>query len=348
MKFFHLIPHETNFDFIGKFKYFLVFSVVTILATIVGMFTKGLNYGIDFTGGTVMQVKFVKPTDTEQVRKLATDAGAADATVQALESNNTEYLITTRLHSTAKKKHATAAPEAAKAEATPPGQVEKTPVAGAGEEVAAETFSSKLISLAGPDNLKIMSLDVVGPKVGQELKLAALRSLFYTIMIIIIYIWLRFDFRFAPGATVAMVHDLMMCTGFYMLTGKEFTITAVAALLTIAGYSVNDTIVIYDRVREMFKKGATTQPLGEVINHALNVTLSRTLLTSGVTLISVLPLIFFAGGEIRDFAIAMVFGIFVGTYSTIYVASPMTIWVEHFMEKKNPKDVRGKRPLPVG
>ena len=174
--------------------------------------------------------------------------------------------------------------------------------------------------------------------------MAAMLSLFYSIILITIYIWLRFDIRFAPGATFAMLHDLMMATGFYLVTGREFTITAIAALLTIAGYSVNDTIVIYDRVREMLKKAGAPLPLPETINKAVNVTLSRTLLTSGVTLISIVPIIFFCKGEIQSFALAMCFGIFVGTYSTVYIASPLTVYVDKFIERRK-KGAVNTRPV---
>jgi preprotein translocase subunit SecF len=140
-----------------------------------------------------------------------------------------------------------------------------------------------------------------------------------------------------------MVHDLVMATGFYMLTGREFTITAIAAMLTIAGYSVNDTIVVYDRVREMLRQGGANMPLSQTINKAINLTLSRTILTSLVTFISVVPIIILCKGEIQSFAIAMCFGIFVGTYSTVYIASPFTIYVEKFLDARSGKS-KSSRP----
>lgn len=313
MKFFQLIPPDTNFDFIGKFKYFLAFSFITLIAVVVGVSTKGLNYGIDFTGGTVMQVKFKSVHTTESVRKIFDDLGEGDASVVALGQENLEFLITVRTI------------------------VETGKIA---------PLNQRFLEKTGKDEVTIQSVDIVGPKVGAELKMAALLSLCYTVILITIYIWLRFDFRFAPGATLAMVHDLLMATGFYLITGKEFTITAIAALLTIAGYSVNDTIVVYDRVREMIKKGGDSLPLDQTINKAVNITLSRTLLTSGVTFISILPLIVFCTGELQSFAIAMCFGIFVGTYSTIYIASPFTIYVQKFMDRKTKLSPKG-RPATV-
>ena len=167
------------------------------------------------------------------------------------------------------------------------------------------------------------------------LKKAAIMSLFYSIILIALYIILRFDIRFAPGATLAMVHDITIATGFYLVTGTEFTITAIAALLTIAGWSVNDTIVVYDRVRDMLKKGGDGMPLPKLINKAVNATLSRTLNTSLLTFLSILPVVLFCGGELRSFGIAMCFGIVVGTYSTVYIAAPLTIYVDQFIDKRN-------------
>lgn len=310
MKFLQIVPSNTNINFINKFPIFLAFSVITLIVVIGAVTTKGLNYGIDFTGGTVMQVKYHTPTKIEDVRATVAELGDIDSSVVGLGSEGLEYLITAR------QVHL---------------ETNKTPL------------KQQLLDKVGPDKLTVMSAEVVGPKVGAELKLAALRSLFYSVILITIYIWLRFDFRFAPGATIAMVHDLIMCCGFYYFTGREFTITAVAALLTIAGYSVNDTIVVYDRVREMLKHSGENVPLPETINKAINLTLSRTLLTSGVTFISIIPIIFFCKGEIQSFAMAMCFGIFVGTYSTVYIASPFTIYVQKFMAAREKNPVR--RPV---
>lgn len=314
MKFFTLIPSNTNIDFIGKFKYFFALSLVALVFVIWKVSSDGLNFGVDFTGGTVIQAQFTKPQTAESVRLLVAGLGESDASVVALGVENTDYLITSRTH-------------------------------GQKAEDVKNPLSQKLKEKAGSE-IQILSVDVVGPKVGSELKKAAILSLVYSILLIAAYIWLRFDFRFAPGATLAMVHDLIMATGFYLLTGREFTITAIAALLTIAGYSVNDTIVIYDRVREMNKLGGGALPLAETINKAINLTLSRTILTATLTLISVVPIAVFCTGELQSFAIAMCFGIFVGIYSTIYIASPFTIYVAKFLEK-NEKVGSGARPAKV-
>ncbi len=322
MKFFQIVPTNTNIDFIGKFKYFMAFSIISGIAVITAIFTHGFNYGIDFTGGSVMQVKFSKPMHSDEVRKLITDLGDPEASVVALGANSQEYLITSR-----------------PVEKTIPG------TAAAKEKNKAPTLSALLVQKVGKDQITVQKADEVGPKVGAELKSAALRSLIYSVLLITIYIWLRFDFRFAPGATIAMIHDLILASGFYLVTGKEFTITSIAALLTIAGYSVNDTIVVYDRVRELYKKGGAALSLPTTINKAINQTLSRTLLTSLVTLVSIVPIIFLCTGEIQSFAMAMCLGIFVGTYSTVYIASPFTIYVERFMEHR--KNKAGNRKVAV-
>ncbi len=324
MNFFQIVPTHTNIDFIGKFKYFIAFSIISGILTIGGIFFHGFNYGIDFTGGSVLQVKFTQPKHPDEVRRIVSELGDPEASVVALGQDQSEYLITSR------------PTEKAKTEATSPG---------AAKNKGAPTLNSLLVQKMGKDQVTILKADDVGPKVGAELKSSALRSLIYSVLLITIYIWLRFDFRFAPGATIAMVHDLILSSGFYLITGKEFTITSIAALLTIAGYSVNDTIVVYDRVRELYKKGGPGLSLPATINKAVNQTLSRTLLTSFVTLISIVPIIFLCTGEIQSFAMAMCLGIFVGTYSTVYIASPFTIYVEKFLEHRKKK--AGNRKVAV-
>jgi preprotein translocase subunit SecF len=304
MKFLRLVPENLNINFIGKLNLFLGFSAILLVAVVAGLLTKGLNYGIDFTGGTVVQVKFNPPLDAAAARQLVTELGEPDASVVALQGHESEYLITSRV--------------AVEKNATP--------------------LHEKILGKLGAEKAQILAVDVVGPRVGAELKRAAILSLFYSIILITIYIWFRFDIRFAPGATIAMVHDLLMVTGFYLVTQKEFTITGVAALLTVAGYSVNDTIVIYDRAREMMKTlGSTPQQMPQVINNAVNVTLSRTILTAFIMLVSIVPVIIFCDGELQSFAMAMAFGVFVGIYSTVYIASPFTIYVERFLAKKSGK-----------
>ena len=308
MKFTQIIPANTNFDFIGKFKFSGPLSVLLVLGGITLMLTKGFNFGIDFTGGTVVQAKFAEPTTAEAIRNMVTELGEKESSVVAIGTTKQEFLITVR---TVK------------------------------ETTDVQPLDARLVNKVGKDKIEILQVDIVGPKVGEELKNAAILSLFYSLILIMIYIWLRFDLKFAPGATIALAHDLVFVAGFYVVTGREFTIAAVAALLTTAGYSVNDTIIIYDRARELTSKGNIQLPIGDTLNRAINATLSRTILTSGLTALSILPIIFFCTGELNSFADAMMVGLFVGTYSTIFIAAPFTVLFQRFLDRKQP--TRGKR-----
>lgn len=278
----------------------MALSLAAIAICFYGFFTKGFNYGVDFTGGTVLQVKYTKATPIEEVRKTVASLGTEGETVVAIGTAGTEYLITVRT----------------------------------AELEGDADLAHRLVKSVGNGNLSIERSDVVGPKVGKDLKASALRSLFYSILFIMIYIWFRFDIRFAPGATLAMVHDLILMAGFYIFTGREFTIAAVAALLTIAGYSVNDTIVIYDRVREMLHSSGSEVPISNTINRAINLTLSRTIITSALTFLSVVALVIYCTGDLQSFALSMCVGIVVGTYSTIYIASPLSIFTQNLLAKK--------------
>ncbi|MEZ4752235.1 MAG: protein translocase subunit SecF [Bdellovibrionota bacterium] len=298
---FTLIKPDTHIDFISKAGIFSALSILVVIGCLVGIFTKGFNFGIDFTGGTVVQVKFAEPKTAEDVRTLVNEIGQSNASVIALGEEKREYMIT-----------------------IPPVEDESKII----------PLAERIVGKVGKDHVEIEKVDVVGPKVGQDLKWAALKSLFYSIILITIYIWFRFDFRFAPGATIALVHDLIIIAGFYVFSGREFTIASVAALLTVAGYSVNDTIIIYDRVRELFKLGGAGLPLKPTLNKAINQTLSRTIITSLTTLISVMGFVYFTEGDIENFALALAIGIVVGTYSTVYVASSATLLFARMAESK--------------
>ncbi|RJO68635.1 MAG: protein translocase subunit SecF [Myxococcales bacterium] len=185
----------------------------------------------------------------------------------------------------------------------------------------------------GPNSFEILRLDSVGPKVGAELQEQGLLALFYSMLGILIYVAFRFDYRFSPGAIVALVHDVSITAGVFAILQLEFTIPTIAALLTIIGYSVNDTIVVYDRIRENLAK-AKVKPLEVVVNESINQTLSRTILTSGTTMLVVIALLIFGGGILFDFAFALLIGIGVGTYSSIFIASPIMIWLYRWIEKR--------------
>jgi preprotein translocase subunit SecF len=193
----------------------------------------------------------------------------------------------------------------------------------------------------------VQRVDYVGPQVGKQLRNKGVMALVYASLAILIYVAFRFDFKFGPGALLAMLHDLVMVSGYYLVTRAEFNLTSIAVLLTIIGYSINDTIVIYDRIREEMAR-FKGKPLREIINIAVNETLARTILTSGVTALSLIGLLIFGVGEIWDFAAAMLVGLVVGTYSTIYIASPLTIWLDERAAAKQRASRGGKGAAPQG
>jgi preprotein translocase subunit SecF len=368
-----LIKHKTSIDFIGKRRPAIFLSSVLNLAIIVGIATVGFNYGVDFAGGTVVELKFDHQVSPEEVRKRAQEAGLHDVSVQrigAVEEN--DYILRLGGMTQLTLDTAAKAQEAIKtlgpvktfhadlengivnfrAEGKQVPDAVKKAVADTGTGVRevrelgeaqgggwdyqvvfsgmADRISAGMAKgLDKPDFIQ-QRVDYVGPQVGKQLRNKGVMALIYASLVILIYVAFRFDFKFAPGALLAMVHDTIMVAGFYMVAGffgREFNLTSIAALLTIIGYSVNDTIVIYDRIREEMVR-FKGKPLPEIINIAVNDTLSRTILTSGVTALSLVGLLIFGVGEIWDFAMAMLVGIIVGTYSSVYIASPLTIWLD--------------------
>jgi len=368
-----LLKHKTSIDFIGKRRPAIFISSVLNLAIVVGIATVGFNYGVDFAGGTVVELKFDHNVTPEEVRQRAQSAGLHDVSVQRIgATDENDYMLRlggmTQLtpDSAAKAQDAIKALGPTKsfhadlengiinfrAEGKQSPDAVKKAVADTGTGVrevrdlgeaqgggwdyqvvfsgmADRIFAGLGKGLEKPDFIQ-QRVDYVGPQVGKQLRNKGVMALIYASLVILIYVAFRFDFKFAPGALVAMVHDAIMVAGFYLVAGffgREFNLTSIAALLTIIGYSVNDTIVIYDRIREEMVR-YKGKPLPEIINIAVNDTLSRTILTSGVTALSLVGLLIFGVGEIWDFAMAMLVGIIVGTYSSVYIASPLTIWLD--------------------
>jgi len=208
--------------------------------------------------------------------------------------------------------------------------------------MADRVFTAMKQGLDKPDFI-VQRVDYVGPQVGKQLRNKGIMSLVYAMVMILIYVAFRFDFKFGPGALVAMVHDVIMVSGYFLVTRREFNLTSIAVLLTVIGYSINDTIVVYDRIREEMVR-YKGKPLPEIINIAVNDTLSRTILTSGVTALSLVGLLIFGVGEIWDFAMAMLVGIIVGTYSSVYIASPLTIWLDERAAAKEREAKTGMKP----
>ena len=302
---FTLIKPHTNFDFMGKRHFWAIASIVLVLASFALLFTKGLNYGVDFRGGIEINVRFNDPKiSSAEIRELMKQVEAGDVQVQQFsgDSKANEFLI--RVEGSEKNLN-----------------------------TITKDIQAKLEAKYAKDTYEIRKIDIVGPKVGRELKLGGIYSLLYAMLGIFIYIAIRFDYRFAPGAVIATLHDIIITVAVFSLTGTQFTLSTVAAILTIAGYSVNDTVVIYDRIRETFVKQKGT-PLEKVINIAVNETLSRTIISSLVTMLVVVMLLIFGGTTLWDFSLALAVGIVVGTYSSIFVASTAVLWTGNFMEKR--------------
>ena len=289
-------------DYVGKFKIASLFSLALIVATIVMFFTKGLNYGVDFRGGVEIQVKFKDKVALGDLRTYLNDKKVAMSQLQSIgDDSQNEFLLKLE---------------------TDKGDL----------NAISTLVSTVLTEKYGAGNFEILKNDIVGPKAGAQLRTSAFQALAWAILAIMIYLALRFDYKFAPGAIAALIHDVVIIIGAFILTQKEFSLQIVAALLAIIGYSVNDTVVIYDRVREIENANPTMGSF-EIMNRALNETMSRTIITSLTVLGVSLVMLFMGGSVIHDFFFAMTIGVVLGVYSTIFIAVPMTVFTEKFSKK---------------
>lgn len=283
-------------------------SVVLVILSIALFFVKGLNYGIDFSGGTEIQVRFDHPVDVSQVRSSMETAGIKQSSVQSFGANN-EFLI--RLE-------------------TPEGKTEHET-----NELNNANVAKVRNALVNELQLKedgVLRVDSVGPQVGSELKRNGVLAVFYSFLVILIYVGLRFDYKYAPGAVICLVHDTIVTIGIFTLLQREFNVQIMAAILTLIGYSLNDTIVTFDRIRETAPQFRDLS-FKYIINKAINDTLGRTIITGGTTLLAVIALYFFAGGVIADIAFTLMIGVIIGTYSSIYVASPLVLYMDQMRKK---------------
>lgn len=292
---------KTNIDFVALFKITGLISAVLFFGSIILFFTKGLNYGVDFRGGVEVQVKFNQDVNLGELRDFLTSKNIPISQLQTIgdESQN-EFLF--KLDSDKGDLNAVS------------GQV------------------STALSDKYGQNFEILKNDIVGPKAGAELRTSAFKALMWAILAIMIYLALRFDYKFAPGAIASLLHDVTIIVGVFILTQKEFSLQIVAALLAIIGYSVNDTVVIYDRVREI-ENAHPGMKTTEVINKAINETMARTINTTLTVLGVSLVMLIWGGSVIHDFFFAMTVGLILGVYSTIFIAVPMTVLVEKFTKK---------------
>ena len=381
MKFktFDIIPHDTKFDFVGKRHIAVVLSLAANLAVILWAVFHGLNFGVDFAGGTEMEVKFSKQVDPGEIRKAVEALGFTGASVQTYgpEGENS-YLIRVeriallsqdavqKVGAAVKAKLPSAgepqfnpevgdkidfefqgappSPDELKAAVESAGvkvrEVREEQGLGAGKRSFAvitqgiqEKVEHDLAAKFADANPDVRRVEYVGPAVGRELRNQGFKAVLYAMGLIVVYVGLRFDFRFAPGVIIALIHDAIITFGFFAFSGREFNLTSVAVVLTIVGYSVNDTVVVYDRIRENMGK-LKGKSLGDVVNISINEVLGRTFLTSFATALSLVGLLVYGVGTIFDFSMAMIFGIISGTYSSWFIAAPMTIWLEERAEKK--------------
>ena len=274
-------------NFVGNRRYALIFSAILLVVSIASIGFQGLKFGIDFTGGTLIELGYEKTADLEDIRSKLTSANYKGTNVQYFGSD-TEVLI----------------------------QLEP-------QTATSAQLSSSIIRMLG-DGLDVRRVEFVGPKVGEELTNDGGLAMLYALIGILIYVAFRFEYRFALGSIAALVHDVIITIGIFSLLQIEFDLTVLAAILAVIGYSLNDTIVVFDRIRENFLSTRHIEP-SPIVNDALNQTLSRTLMTSLTTLIVLLALFYLGGEVIHSFAGALIIGVVIGTYSSIYVASSMIL-----------------------
>lgn len=291
------IPSNLNIDFLKIGKPFVLASTVGVILSIILLITPGLKYGIDFTGGAEVQLKLPTAWDTEKLRTSLIDGGIKDPVIVQLgEVQSNEYLVKIQ---------------------TTPDQL----------KVISEEVNGILLKGIPDHSFEVKKVDVVGPQAGNTLKTSAFLSVFYAAIGIMIYIAFRFDVRFAPGMLRALLFDVIATLGIWVLLGKEFNLNTLAALLTIAGYSCNDTIVIYDRIRD-YAKSHPKWPLEQVVNRSINQNLGRTILTVLCTLFVVVSLWILGGPVLADFAFCMFIGFVISIFSTIFVANTMVVYME--------------------
>lgn len=291
MKPLRLVPRNTKIQFIQYRLIAFALSAFVVLGSIGAVFGIGLNFGIDFKGGTLIEVQTEGPADIAQMRSTLNALGLGDVSLQEFGSDRDVLIRIQRQE---------------------------------GEE-AEQIKAIEIVRGALPSDVEFRRTEFVGPTVGQELIEAGVLAVGLALVSILVYIWFRFEWQFGVGAIVALSHDIVSTLGLFALIQHEFNLATVAAVLTIAGYSINDTVVVYDRVRENLRR-YKTMPLSELFTQSINETLSRTTMTSLTTLLALFAIYFFGGAVLADFALAMIWGIVVGTYSSIFIAVPLLLY----------------------
>ncbi len=315
MKPFNVFPYDSKFDFMRLRWASAALSILLLVVAVGAMGIKGFNFALDFTGGTVTELRFPKPADVDGVRKRLEAAGYPSAQVQTFGSGN-DLLI--RLQ----------------------------PKEGAAT-AQSHTADDVLSAASTPDNPgQVLKSDYVGPQIGKELALNGVYALLFVVVGFLAYISFRFEWKFAVAAIAATLHDVVVVAGWFAVSGHEFDLTVLAGVLSVMGYSINDTIVVFDRVRENFR--GMRAPPREILNASINQTLSRTVITSFVAFLTVLALYMYGGGSLRGMAESQMIGIIVGTLSSIFVACPLLLWLgvskQDLMPKSKDEAALARRP----
>lgn len=290
-------PDNTSFDFIGKRWLAFALSLGLIIGSFGMLLGNGLNLGIDFTGGIVIEARAESPIDIAPLRTVLTQHIEGDVALQHFGSNR-DVLI----------------------------RIQVADASTSGKQSAVVIKAKELLNAHIGPRVDYRKIDYVGPQVSSELLMGGAMALGFAFLAILVYIWFRFEWQFGVGAVVALIHDTILTLGFFSLLGIEFNLSSIAAILTIIGYSINDSVVIYDRIRENLRK-YKKQAIADILNRSINNTLSRTILTAGSTIAALLALVYFGGSVIQGFSLAVLFGVIVGTYSSIYVAAPILIYI---------------------
>lgn len=303
---FRIVKEKTNFDFMGIHKIALFLSFTMMTLSVVMLFTRGLNLGIDFTGGLLMEVKTPENVHISEVRHALSELSTGTPTIQEFGGNSIMIKI--------------------------PGKE--------ADQDTQKKLYEEVKKLLG-NQVEYRRAEYVGPQVGQELIMAAVKAFVYSMIGILLYIWFRFEWQFGVTGVIALAHDVCATILFFCLTQFEFDLSTVAAVLLVAGYSINDTVVVFDRIRETLRK-YRKMALPELLNLSVNQTLSRTIMTSMMTFMAMLALLIFGAEVIKGFTYAMLVGIIVGTYSSIFVASPILLYLNL---RRDPVQIKAEAEL---
>lgn len=294
---------NTHIDFMGQRLWAFIFSGIIFIVSTLSIIINGLNFGLDFTGGTQIEVHYNQTADLNTIREQLDQHGFSEAIVQAYGTSQDVLIRLAPTH-------------------TSPIQPSEIPSPAKGEGVSQDILKAKLSATL--PNANIERIEFIGSQVGSTLITNGLLAILISLIATMLYIAIRFEYRFAISAAVSMIHDPILILGIFSLFHLEFNLISLTAILTILGFSLNDTIVVYDRVRENFQKMRNLSPV-DIMNLSINQTLSRTIMTSGLTALAVIALLIFGGATLFSFSLALIIGIVIGTYSSIYIAGALAI-----------------------